>query len=57
MVHMHNSVCHLVKSEMLMFVAAQPLALSVMLNNQISTPEKLDAPVGRDAAQLFVALL
>jgi cytochrome c oxidase assembly factor CtaG len=55
--HMHNFVCHLVKSEMSMSVAAPPLVLLATLNNRISTPEKLVALVGRDVAQPFAVLL
>jgi hypothetical protein len=54
---MHNFVCHLAKLEMLMFVAAPQLELLVTPSNQISAPEKLVAPVGRDVVQLFVVLL
>jgi cytochrome c oxidase assembly factor CtaG len=56
MVHTHNFVCHQVKLEMLMFVAAPLSVLSETQNNQISAPEKLVALVGRDAAQLFAEL-
>jgi hypothetical protein len=57
MVHTHNFVCHQVKLEMLMFVAAQQWELLVMQNNQISIPEKLDVRAGKADAQLFAVLL
>jgi hypothetical protein len=56
MVHTHNFVCHQVKLEMLMFVAAPLSGLSEMQNNQISAPEKLVALAGRGAVQLSVEL-
>jgi hypothetical protein len=54
MVHMHNFVCHLVKSEMSMFVAEQLSVKSETLNNRISLTERQGAHVGRVAAQPFV---
>jgi hypothetical protein len=55
--HTPNFVCHPVKSETLMFVAAQQWELLETQNNQISNLEKQDAHVGRADAQPSVALL
>jgi hypothetical protein len=57
MVHTHNFVCHQVKLEMLMFVAARLSEPLAMQNNQISAPEKLDVRAGKAVAQLFAVLL